>query len=279
MYQTSEQGSSTANFTLIVSRRTSLTLSDDVIACCWLQTHPKFASIAAVAPLLFSRELQVSDDSARHDWCIVSSPEPYLEQCQDISGRVPFQLLTRYRCCGFGAERMPSTEQSWACSTPRSKCDCATSQQSCVAVQLGAEKKAQRRALGDAVEAGVIANETLAYFIGRTYLFMERIGINTEVRALSIGGSRTAQAKAHRRGHDGTWHTDRVCVQTQDPVCLGRPSCCPPIPRASYFKYAEPLTRAACRAEVTVPAAPAARDGALCGGLLGRGGGVQLRLG
>ena len=69
-----------------------------------MQTHPKFRAVAAVAPLLFSRELQ-----------------------------------------------------------------------------LGAEKKAQRRALGDAVEAGVIANETLAYFIGRTYQFMERIGINTEV--------------------------------------------------------------------------------------------------
>ena len=80
-------------------------MSDSVVARRCLQTHPKFAGVAAVAPLLFSRELQ-----------------------------------------------------------------------------LGAEKKAQRRALGDAVEAGVIANETLAYFIGRTYLFMERIGINTDVR-------------------------------------------------------------------------------------------------
>ena len=61
---------------------------------------------------------------------------------------------------------------------------CATSQHSPLLLQLGAEKKAQRRALGDAVQAGVIANETLAYFIGRTYLFMERIGINTDVRAL-----------------------------------------------------------------------------------------------
>ncbi len=49
-------------------------------------------------------------------------------------------------------------------------------------LQVGAEKKPARRPLGDAVQAGVIANETLAYFIGRTYLFMERIGIDTEVQ-------------------------------------------------------------------------------------------------
>ena len=33
-------------------------------------------------------------------------------------------------------------------------------------------------ALGDAVKQGVVANETLAYFIGRTYLFMVAVGIN-----------------------------------------------------------------------------------------------------
>ncbi len=49
---------------------------------------------------------------------------------------------------------------------------------------MSAEKLPARRALGDAVQAGVIANETLAYFIGRTYLFMERIGVNTEVGLL-----------------------------------------------------------------------------------------------
>lgn len=53
-------------------------------------------------------------------------------------------------------------------------------------LQMGAEKKPARQALGEAVAAGIIANETLAYFIGRTYLFMERIGINTEVRVTYI---------------------------------------------------------------------------------------------
>ena len=32
--------------------------------------------------------------------------------------------------------------------------------------------------LGEAVRAGVIANETLAYFLGRTQLFLVKIGIN-----------------------------------------------------------------------------------------------------
>ena len=39
------------------------------------------------------------------------------------------------------------------------------------ALQMGEEKKAARMALGEAVASRIIANETLAYFIGRTYLF------------------------------------------------------------------------------------------------------------
>lgn len=34
--------------------------------------------------------------------------------------------------------------------------------------------------LGDALSKGIIANETLAYFIGRTYLFLEKAGIDPE---------------------------------------------------------------------------------------------------
>lgn len=41
---------------------------------------------------------------------------------------------------------------------------------------MGEEKKPQRIALGEAVSKGIIANETLAYFIGRTYLFAQRVG-------------------------------------------------------------------------------------------------------
>ena len=48
------------------------------------------------------------------------------------------------------------------------------------ALQLGAEKKSERMKLGDAVAQGIIANQTLAYFIGRTHLFCCKIGLDPE---------------------------------------------------------------------------------------------------
>lgn len=48
------------------------------------------------------------------------------------------------------------------------------------ALQMGLEKKPLRMPLGEAVASGIIANETLAYFIGRTYLFCCRIGLNPD---------------------------------------------------------------------------------------------------
>lgn len=47
-------------------------------------------------------------------------------------------------------------------------------------LQLGAEKKPKRMSLGDAVSQGIIANQTLGYFIGRTYLFCCKIGLNPD---------------------------------------------------------------------------------------------------
>jgi len=44
--------------------------------------------------------------------------------------------------------------------------------------QLGAVKKPFPMSIGDAVEKGIIANQTLGYFIARTQLFLEKIGIN-----------------------------------------------------------------------------------------------------
>jgi glycyl-tRNA synthetase len=46
-----------------------------------------------------------------------------------------------------------------------------------VATQQQEQKPAAMR-LRDAVAQGIVANETLAYFIGRTYLFMVAVGIN-----------------------------------------------------------------------------------------------------
>ena len=44
--------------------------------------------------------------------------------------------------------------------------------------QLGAVKKPFPMSVGDAVEKGIIANQTLGYFVARTQLFLEKIGIN-----------------------------------------------------------------------------------------------------
>lgn len=49
-------------------------------------------------------------------------------------------------------------------------------------LQMGAAKRAQCMPLGEAVRRGIIANETLGYFIGRTHLFLKRVGLTTEVR-------------------------------------------------------------------------------------------------
>ncbi len=53
-------------------------------------------------------------------------------------------------------------------------------------LQMGDEKKPQRIALGEAVSKGIIANETLAYFIGRTYLFAQRVGAGTRSHMLGV---------------------------------------------------------------------------------------------
>ena len=47
-------------------------------------------------------------------------------------------------------------------------------------LQMGEEKKAHPMSLGEAVQKGIIANETLGYFIGRTYLFLQKIGVDTQ---------------------------------------------------------------------------------------------------
>ncbi|GBF92515.1 hypothetical protein Rsub_04619 [Raphidocelis subcapitata] len=45
-------------------------------------------------------------------------------------------------------------------------------------LQMGEEKRPKPVALGDAVARGTIANETLAYFIGRTWLLFGRLGVD-----------------------------------------------------------------------------------------------------
>ena len=53
-------------------------------------------------------------------------------------------------------------------------------------LQMGEEKKALPMKLGEAVAKGIIANQTLGYFIGRTFTFLKRVGLNPEVCAYSF---------------------------------------------------------------------------------------------
>ena len=46
--------------------------------------------------------------------------------------------------------------------------------------QMGEDKQAQPMKLGQAVQQGIIGSETLAYFIGRTYLYMKKIGMDPQ---------------------------------------------------------------------------------------------------
>ncbi len=64
---------------------------------------------------------------------------------------------------------------------------------------MGDEKKPKRIPLGEAVSQGIIANETLAYFIGRTYLFGEKVrpGGGVGGGAGVEGGEMAASELAH----------------------------------------------------------------------------------
>ena len=47
-------------------------------------------------------------------------------------------------------------------------------------VQKAGESTVRKMSLGDAVRSGMVDNETLGYFVGRIYLYLENIGINPE---------------------------------------------------------------------------------------------------
>lgn len=68
----------------------------------------------------------------------------------------------------------------------------------CRELQMGEEKKPQPMALGEAVSRGIIANETLAYFIGRTWLFFLKCGVDP-------ARMRFRQHLQHEVGGRGAW--------------------------------------------------------------------------
>jgi glycyl-tRNA synthetase len=63
------------------------------------------------------------------------------------------------------------------------------------ALQMGEAKVAEPMALGEAVAAGIIANETLAYFIGRTWQFFTKVKMEREWRGLRVQEA-SARARA-----------------------------------------------------------------------------------
>lgn len=64
----------------------------------------------------------------------------------------------------------------------------------CSAVVLGDDKRAQALGLGAAVSQGIIANETLAYFIGRTWLLFLKLGVDPQRMRFRYAGSPRAVA-------------------------------------------------------------------------------------
>jgi hypothetical protein len=71
---------------------------------------------------------------------------------------------------------------------------------------LGADKVALPMTLGDAVARGIIANETLAYFIGRTHLFLTRVGVDP-------ARLRFRQHLTHEMAHyaEDCWDAEVLC--------------------------------------------------------------------
>ncbi len=119
---------------------------------------------------------------------------------------------------------------------------------------MGDEKKPKPMKLGEAVAKGIIGNETLAYFIARTWLFFKRIGIDP-------------QRMRFRCACLGPIAKRRFAPASPPPGGLFL------IP--FFFLLLLPLSFLL----FSLQAAPAARDGALCQRLLGRRDRVLLRLG
>ena len=76
-------------------------------------------------------------------------------------------------------------------------------------LQMGADKVALPMSLGEAVSRGIIANETLGYFIGRTHLFLV-----SPDRCSAHTGQETQNARnaPRRMHHVTTFDTTRIIV-------------------------------------------------------------------
>lgn len=82
---------------------------------------------------------------------------------------------------------------------------------------MGDTKKPLPMKLGDAVTQGIIANQTLAYFIGRTWLFFQRAGIDP-------ARMRFRQHLQHEVGAHGGAHVGWAHLLCPEPRVTWRPS-------------------------------------------------------
>jgi len=89
-------------------------------------------------------------------------------------------------------------------------------------LQMGPTKKPAALRLGDAVAQGLIANETLGYFIGRTYMFFQAAG-------LDMNKVRFRQHLAHEMAH---YSTD--CWDGEVETSYGWVECCGIADRSAY---------------------------------------------
>lgn len=147
--------------------------------------HPKFGNIADLQPLLYSRAMQMGESVRVCVHIPGFGPHPLPCQASIILASV---LWLRAWSTSQTSSRRGSTTQhgiptlhsllaTWGWTTTPCILAPAPAPATC-ATRTGEEKKPQPMALGAAVQQGIIANETLAYFIGRTWLFFCRAGVD-----------------------------------------------------------------------------------------------------
>jgi hypothetical protein len=101
---------------------------------------------------------------------------------------------------------------------------------------MGEEKLPKPMALGEAVSRGIIANETLAYFIGRTWLLFGRLGVDP--KRMRFRQHLQHEVGPPRREEGSRAGRPRLCARTRPPVLLGAVPV--PIPAGLPFISARP---------------------------------------
>lgn len=101
-------------------------------------------------------------------------------------------------------------------------------------LQMGEEKRALPMKLGEAVAKGIIANQTLAYFIGRTFTFLKRMGLNPEVLFPSYSPAIGCSSCA---GADAAMLSDLDVALGQDHACCRCDVSTPALQRVRFRQH------------------------------------------